>query len=974
MLSRADLLLARAHHTNIPLEQLAAGLGFVKKQDKTSNRETEANTEANKSETSVPNMEIQEQPLPESHKIPDQLPDKRPSAPFYRIESCTSNAPTDSKKAANKEQTHEPPDWYVQAQAFNPNEIQSDPSLTPPKLQPLMKSSRLQPLIRKLLGGMTGSQQIDTEKLVEQISKAEQIRHFPRQQHHRWQQHGILILDFAERLTPFWEDFNALVKNVLQQRGKAGLRCLKMDNNPLGSYKPYQQTHKAPQPWQMPAAATPVIICSDLGLHDPSGAVTERWELFGYQLKKAGIRPQVFMPVSADRLSADLAAWYQQISWDYRTTLKQARQPVSIPQQPGKDTQEQTPNDPNPKNTSNNSEIQAAETLLGLLSPASRLEPELIRDARRQLLPGGENPVGMEATLWWHDAIKRSNTVAMLRSDHIPHYRARFKQAKPEQQKQVIQLLKTHHAHLHPSVLHEELIICDSLTDFEIPDIEKSRQFFQNTIKTLNEQAESSMMSWGAGLILRLDQHSYQHAEELGSAWAVVNKKRLQQGKDVELPTGIDQQQLNWLSGEQQQERSYAICQQGNALRIIPADNDKPLSQNMVLLGAIRTDTPWLTIQPEQRSTRLFPLQREIRLSLTGIKHITLQFSLQTLEIATIHKPQWASAIWNDGSLKVHTNAIMPEGITLQWHPPHSRQSQAGYWFSAATQIGRDQFGFYTDLDIKGVIQRMRWIPPGEFIMGSPQDEPQRFDRETQHKVTLTQGYWLAETACTQALWQAIMGENPSRFTESAQNPVERVSWEDITDKFLPRFTELTGVKARLPTEAEWEYACRAGTTTPFNLGENITTDQVNFDGNYPYHQAEKGEYRRKTVPVTTMNAPNAWGLHEMHGNVWEWCQDWFGDYTKEEQVDPSGVQAGSSRVVRGGGWYDGGRDVRSAFRDRYSPDYRYNYIGFRLALGQPELQQARHSRQERSKARQMESERNRSGLAERLRQWFGRK
>ena len=201
--------------------------------------------------------------------------------------------------------------------------------------------------------------------------------------------------------------------------------------------------------------------------------------------------------------------------------------------------------------------------------------------------------------------------------------------------------------------------------------------------------------------------------------------------------------------------------------------------------------------------------------------------------------------------------------------------------------------------------------------------------------MTLTKGFWLADTACTQALWQAVMGENPSSF-RGADRPVEQVSWEDCQE-FLERVNnETPRLNLRFPTEAEWEYACRAGTTTPFWFGAAITTDQVNFDGNYPYADGEKGRFREETVPVKTL-PPNGWGLYEMHGNLWEWCLDRHGDYPTTEAVDPLGATQGDDRVLRGGSWYDVGRDCRSAYRGGDLPGYRHGSVGLRLARGQVE-------------------------------------
>ena len=193
-------------------------------------------------------------------------------------------------------------------------------------------------------------------------------------------------------------------------------------------------------------------------------------------------------------------------------------------------------------------------------------------------------------------------------------------------------------------------------------------------------------------------------------------------------------------------------------------------------------------------------------------------------------------------------------------------------------------------------------------------------EENSQHQVILTQGYWLAETACTQALWRAMTGDNPSHF-KGENNPVENVSWQDVTDKFLKRVnTQYPQLKLRLPTEAEWENACRAGTSNPYSFGDEITKEQVNF--------GTSATTKVKSYP------PNLWGLYEMHGNVWEWCQDWCDSYPVELIVDPRGSEIGSYRVLRGGSWFNLGRDCRSAYRDSDVPgNSHYNY-GFRLALG----------------------------------------
>ena len=223
------------------------------------------------------------------------------------------------------------------------------------------------------------------------------------------------------------------------------------------------------------------------------------------------------------------------------------------------------------------------------------------------------------------------------------------------------------------------------------------------------------------------------------------------------------------------------------------------------------------------------------------------------------------------------------------------------------------------------------WIPPGNFMMGSPKDESERQANETQHKVTLTKGFYLGVYTVTQEQWKEVMGNNPSNYKGEKNLPVEMISWHDCQE-FINKLWGKDKKLYRLPTEAEWEFACRAGTKTPFFFGETISTDQANYDGNFTYGDGKKGKYREKTTPVGTFPA-NAWGLHDMHGNVFQWCQDRSGDYPQEDVSDPQGPEKGQGRVLRGGSGHYGPEYCRSAHRLWYAPGIRYVHFGCRLCF-----------------------------------------
>lgn len=249
-------------------------------------------------------------------------------------------------------------------------------------------------------------------------------------------------------------------------------------------------------------------------------------------------------------------------------------------------------------------------------------------------------------------------------------------------------------------------------------------------------------------------------------------------------------------------------------------------------------------------------------------------------------------------------------------------------------EYGRDRYGPHASVVLAGATQTFRRIPAGTFLMGSPDSELGRNPDETLHSVTLTHGFWLADTPVTQALWKAVMGTNPSRFRGDFR-PVENVGWDDAKAFIYQANNLQPGLDLCLPTEAQWEYACRAGTTTPFYTGNNLSTEAANYHGDYPYHGAGVVKHRGKTTEVWHF-PPNPWGLYGMHGNVWEWCDDWYGAYQTrtgwQSLPDPEGPSTGPYRTLRGGSWCSSAADCRSACRDPAFPDFGVGDFGFRLA------------------------------------------
>ncbi len=282
--------------------------------------------------------------------------------------------------------------------------------------------------------------------------------------------------------------------------------------------------------------------------------------------------------------------------------------------------------------------------------------------------------------------------------------------------------------------------------------------------------------------------------------------------------------------------------------------------------------------------------------------------------------------------------SLLPFVYGQSMRVPEGFQAAPGTQPEAFTNTGWAQAVVHRKTGIE-----MVFIPAGSFKMGSPASEAGRHRDETPvHTVHISNGFYLGKYQVTQEQWQKIMGNNPAKFKESGTRaPVENVDWDQCQ-----AFCRLAGSGLRLPTEGEWEYACRAGTTTAFCYGDSLDSTMANFDGNYPYGNGSKGPYRKSTVPVGQFQ-PNAWGLYDMHGNVWEWCQDGYDEnyYQNSPRKDPPGASGSEiiSRVVRGGSWYGNAKSTRSANRNRLVPspshegyDYSGDSRGLRVAAGLP--------------------------------------
>ena len=549
---------------------------------------------------------------------------------------------------------------------------------------------------------------------------------------------------------------------------------------------------------------------------------------------------------------------------------------------------------------------QRAERLLRLLAMAGRIEPGLLRGARL-LLPPDQADAGTEADVWQHPALD-SGTGAIAGID-LGQARALreacIRDDPPELRRGMLRLIKAWRHGLPEEIWFDELLSADplarapSLDDPGLEDLSADISDARAYFKTFCTETDPDRPdTWASG-----DDDWFERVRTRATCYL-------------------------W----QEPGIGKALAARADGLLQARLRRGEAVGSDAIAADGIdthgRVAETWQLVQQGARLIARAPEQAAPP-SLSPI--ITIRAAAGRLDLIPFDD------FWTHG--------------------------QAPSW---AARWGEDEHGPWVVFEVRpehgpAVAQRMRWMPPGELVMGSPEDEPGRWDDEgPQHRVRIADGFWLFDTPCTQALWQAVMGRNPSRF-QDPERPVEQVSWDEV-QAFIPRLNErVPGLGLGLPSEAQWEYACRGGTdqalySGPIEiLGDNNVPalDPIAWYGGnsgvaYDLDEAEKPwwterqyESDRAGSRKVQGKAPNPWGLYDMLGNVWEWTRDrWHSDYANAPE-NGSAWETGDDavRVVRGGSWFFVARDCRCASRRRFQPGVRVNYLGFRCARVQGEFE-----------------------------------
>ena len=828
---------------------------------------------------------------------------------------------------------------------------------------PLVRSTRLWPALRRALGRLSPGC-IDTSALTRRLARAENIRRLPRRVRLHAGGEVWIVADRSKRLRPYAFDYRNVVHEVVRLYGVGNVRVWNVLEKPdavLSMRRGRQSPKAASDEIPMPPPGTPVLILSDLGQLAPARWPTNDWIAFCKRMTRAGARLTAWVPMS-DRLVSREIARNVQVHCFGAGDLR--------PLQPGRCAPEPVP------------PVSELRCMLRRMACCVRVEPALLRALRLVSSETAAEP-GLEGLLWSVlPEVRAGYGYCEISAEAQTRWRQEFSllgnsDAGRAEQDEILMRIVTAHRARGRSTESVEILLWEAHTAREAPlgllaeRAAKARQWLAR-LGRFPHLAPGDVVGYAQDLFARQGgDKCFMEAQSinLGPLFRLTGAQSI--------PRGLRSADI-FDDGTRERVR-YEIVQQGASLFLSPAgpqgEFSSPswvsspyfdpsqnrwvgLARNVVTHSQLEVGSlvEWATYDGSYRvrldvPEGLTPLP--LPMPTDGAdKVFRLTTATQTIVLAPMKRPTWAEE-WGfyGGVLQACAPSPLGDPVlldTVPWAP----EPWQGQWplspraFQAAVKplgsgtgmtLGADlQYGLYLDVPFGSATQRFRWIEPGEFWMGSPEGEAERNAYEgRRHVVRLTEGFWLAETACSQSVWQSVMGSNPSQFADDPQNPVEMVSWDEVQGFLREVERRLPGVKADLPTEAEWEYACRAGSETAFSWGDGIGPSQANYDATESYANGPTGESLERTVPVRSY-APNAWGLYQMHGNVDEWCADGRRDYDGAPQVDPRGPEGGEAdapRAVRGGSWVDPPLWLRAAYRLGGRRDGHFVSLGFRFSL-----------------------------------------
>ncbi|MES2670338.1 MAG: SUMF1/EgtB/PvdO family nonheme iron enzyme [Pseudomonadota bacterium] len=744
---------------------------------------------------------------------------------------------------------------------------------------------------------------VNVAALLQASTRRQWPRRLPRIARQTWPATLVVMLDVSTDLFPYRYDMYRVVALLQALVPRAQLRVMTGEHGPLGPWQPlHRQAALADtDDGVRPESGCTYLLVSDLGLLRPASEVAQAWKawLAGVQVRQCAC--VALAPVGADDVGSTLAAFVTLLRWSPDSRLQPERG------RPDTDVA-----------AAESSSESALRELLACLSATLRMDPPLLRALRQN--SSAPQDASLEGRLWAHPDVL-STTYACLRQSRIEFHQAASRLQTGARWSTLEKTCDFHHTHWPLGMrLVEGMRQLTTRPVLDSTSLERMHAEIYRLAHSLNVD-EGNRATLDAIADYVLSRVPAEARPLLGTALDAL-------AQATGRPIGPRQR--------------WCLLQRGQQLCIVPATDTRPPGPGVVLCGDLGQAAPGELVRITQplKPPQYLALPVEGMLALPMMK-VGAGIVLGGEETQLLRRQRtrgvwgWAQTdaglIEMLGSTWLNGLRVPGEGMPRSVAMVGSRSSEP-----VALAVGCDEYGIYLLMQPQVLLHRglpesmflrFRYLEPASYLQGSPQFIGYN-DEHPQHLVTLSRGLWLAETPCTQALWQAVMGNNPSHFKQSEDSPrrpAEQVSWDEV-QTFLNALQRLLppGCEAVLPTESQWEYACRAGTQTEYWWGDEPDNVRANW---YEQHKC--------TTPVDRY-PPNPWGLYDMHGNVWEWCADGQRGYAAEPARDPEGPGAGEARVVRGGSWIDHASYARAAFRRRRPRGSAYQHFGFRFALRSP--------------------------------------
>jgi formylglycine-generating enzyme required for sulfatase activity len=756
---------------------------------------------------------------------------------------------------------------------------------------------------------------IDVQALLRASARRRWPRNPPRRAWAAWPQSLVVLLDVSPQLFPYRRDMNRFVGLLQGLVPKMQLKFLAGWDGPQGRWEPLEGDAAAQDDVALqPQSGQTYLILSDLGLLRRSSGLTQSWRAWLMEARRNHCRCLALAPVAVDDVDAALTALVRVLRWSPDSRW--------VPERGGRVDADAS--------GERACEPDALRELLACLAATLRMDPPLLRALRQH----GRAPqdASLEGRLWTHPDVCGTN-YAVLRQH------ASVSASAPDRGlwSALHDLAAEHHAHWPLGMKLVDAMQQLAATPETLPALLDATR---DTLKSLADDLSSArgdqamLIATGEYVLNRIPA---QAQPLLGSTLDTL-------ARSIGRPVGT--------------RRRWCLLQRGEHLYIAPAGYTRQAGPGGMLCSDVgeAASGEWVCIAQPKQLPGYWPLPEEGMLRLPALlpgSLLTLAGVKTRLDRRKRTRGAWG---WRQSDADVVETVDLPVLENAIDFPAESWPRTIVYGRGqdrrdVGVYIDRDAYGAFLELQSAPLLAkgypsnlppRFRYIEPGTFLQGSPEGVGHS-DEHPQKTVTLGQGLWLAETPCTQALWLAVMGKNPSHFKEgedAPQRPVESVSWDDVT-AFLQTLQPMLppGCQAVLPSESQWEYACRAGTQTEYWWGDAHDDARANWS-----------EQHGGTTPVDRY-PPNPWGLRDMHGNVWEWCRDAKRSYTAEPALDPEGSSPPSWPVVRGGSWNYLRGHARAARRYERERRFAYRSLGFRFALksligsGAREAQQPRRVR-----------------------------